>query len=148
MKRICLMVALAVLVIAACTGCKATHLLFTTYTKVGLEVTATGGQPSSAVFGYKRFEGAIVPVDPANKDGAAEDVVSLFSAIDVENNWMSGLDVFQIVATGEAAVNAAQQSDVFVNVIAGEIGKGGANENDGGNGDDDDDDGGGDDDGN
>jgi len=55
-----------VLLAGLLSGCRTgTHLLFfTTYTKVGLDISAVNGTPTQALFGYKRFEGAIVPVDP------------------------------------------------------------------------------------
>jgi len=46
-------------------GCRTSnHLLFMTYTKMGLDISTVNGTPTQALFGYKRFEGAIVPVDP------------------------------------------------------------------------------------
>ena len=44
-----------------CGACSSTHLIFATYTKAGVDVTLTDGAPTQLVFGYKRFEGAIVP---------------------------------------------------------------------------------------
>jgi hypothetical protein len=44
-------------------GCSNTHLIFTTYTKTGLDISLSNEIPTEVVFGYKRFEGTIVPVD-------------------------------------------------------------------------------------
>jgi hypothetical protein len=95
---------LAMLVVAAaCLACVGPdQLLFTTYTKVGLDISLTDGQPTEAVFGYKRFEGAIVPVDPD-----AEEAQSLYAGLCIDNGWLSGLTIGQVFATGEAAVRAA-----------------------------------------
>lgn len=94
-------------------GCAPKHLIFTTYSDLGLDIAGTDGQPTKAVFGYKRFEGAIIPVDvAAPPPGAQEpDVMSVYAAIDVENHWWRGLDVFQVIATGQAADNVASNPD-------------------------------------
>lgn len=46
-------------------GCSSTHLVFSTYTKVGLDMTVGDGVPPRVAFAYKRFEGAIIPTDPS-----------------------------------------------------------------------------------
>lgn len=52
-------------------ACGDTHLFFATYTKTGLHIELGEAAPSEAVFGYKRFEGAIIPVDSLSRDPAA-----------------------------------------------------------------------------
>lgn len=102
------------LVAAAClslslAACAPRNLIFTTYTTVGLDVSATDAKPTKAVLGYKRFEGAIVPVDPdapANSDGTERDAMSVYAAVNMSNTWLNGLDLTQVFATGPAAVNA------------------------------------------
>ena len=84
------------------TGCATGQLTFLTYTKVGLDVSTTEQQPTAAVFGYKRFEGAIIPVDKTDEEAA-----SVYASIDLENHWLCGLDVVQLFATGKAAENVA-----------------------------------------
>jgi hypothetical protein len=86
------------------TGCHNDALVFTTYTKFGLHASATGNTPNNLMFGYKRFEGAIIPVD-ASKE--ASEVASVYAAISLTNNWFSGLHLRQAFATGLAAENAA-----------------------------------------
>lgn len=88
-------------------GCATDHLIFTTYTKVGLDMTVAEGTPTEAVFGYKRFEGAIVPVDPDEEDA---EVPSIYAGVCVENSWIYGLEVGQVFATGESAKNVANVS--------------------------------------
>jgi hypothetical protein len=94
------------------TGCNSPNLVFTTYTKTGLDISATEGVPTQALFGYKRFEGAIIPVDPENteldENGVPKDALSVFAAMDIENNWIKGLKIRQVFATGKAAVQAAE----------------------------------------
>ena len=94
------------------TGCKTDHLVFTTYTKVGVEVAAVDVQPSHATLGYKRFEGAIIPVDvgrkgdddaPKTSEDMKKKVASVYAEMDVENGWFKGIDISQVFATGKAA---------------------------------------------
>lgn len=93
---------------AASLGCTANHLVFTTYTKVGLDVSTTNGQMVDGVFGYKRFEGAIIPVDHAANAGVADPkMASVFAGVSVRNSWINGLDLAQVFGTGEAAKNLA-----------------------------------------
>ena len=90
-------------------------LIFTTYTKVGLDVTATGATPTEAVFGYKRFEGAIIPVEPPEpadpNDPQANDpkTHSVFAGLCIKNGWLGGLDIHQVFATGAAAEKTADR---------------------------------------
>lgn len=85
------------------TGCAQRSLVFTTFTKVGLDVTAIDGNPSSLMFGYKRFEGAIIPVDPMPGQDGAPAMPSVFASVAVTNKWFKGLHVKQRFATGVAA---------------------------------------------
>lgn len=103
----------ALLVSALLMGCEATHLAQASYTKIGLEVSSTGTQPTSAVFGYKRFEGAFIPVDPGSED----DIMSVLSYSEVENGWTNGLEVYHIFGTGAAATLAVQQSQVLARLL-------------------------------
>lgn len=86
------------------TGCHSDALVFTTYTKVGLHASATGNTPNNLMFGYKRFEGAIIPVDPTKPES---DVASVYAAISLTNGWFSGIHLQQVFATGDAAVSAS-----------------------------------------
>jgi hypothetical protein len=106
-------------------GCTSSNLVFTTYTKAGVDFSAAEGVPSQALFGYKRFEGAIIPVDPENteldEDGVPRDALSVFAAMDIENNWVQGLKIRQVFATGKAAVQAAEdpQNGITMALTAG-----------------------------
>lgn len=95
-----------VLMALAATGCKNDALVFTTYTKVGLHASATGNTPNNLMFGYKRFEGAIIPVDAAKPEA---DVASVYASIGLTNGWFSGLHLQQVFATGDAAVSASEK---------------------------------------
>jgi hypothetical protein len=91
-------------------ACAPRSLIFTTYTTVGLDISATDAKPTKAVLGYKRFEGAIVPVDPEARDaaGAEREAMSVYAAVAMSNTWLNGLDLTQAFATGPAAVNAVR----------------------------------------
>ena len=89
-------------------GCRSKDLVFTTYTKVGLHMTAEGTTPTSLQFGYKRFEGAIIPVDPAvAATNGVVTVAPIYAAVSVTNGWFSGIAIRQVFATGAAATNTA-----------------------------------------
>lgn len=88
-------------------GCQSNQLVFTTYTKVGLNITATGELPNHLMFGYKRFEGAIIPVDPAAVTNGNPEMPSVYAAVGVTNKWFKGLHIYQKFATGAAAENIA-----------------------------------------
>lgn len=96
---------LPALLLAGCSTGKE-HLVFTTYSKVGVDLALANGSPAEAVFGYKRFEGAIVPVSPTSTAGAPDDAKSIFAGMAIDNGWMDGLCIKQVFATGDAAVNA------------------------------------------
>lgn len=116
------------------TGCATKHLIFTTYTKVGLDVTLADAQPTQAMFGYKRYEGATVPVDlcsPASTPAEAQksrgncsegdverEAMSVYAGMEIHNSWMDGLEILQLFATGEAAVNAAKDPTAFAGLVA------------------------------
>lgn len=96
------------------------RLLFTTYTKVGLDISTADGQTPNAVFGYKRFEGAIIPVDPDKATQATSDqpgVASVYGAMDLKNEWFGGLRLFQVFATGKAADDASANPDALAKFI-------------------------------
>lgn len=97
-------------VVSLTPGCGSTnHLVFTTHTKAGLDITATNGTPSGLMFGYKRFEGAIVPVDTKGALAAGQEpkMMSIYASLDLNNGWFQGISIFQVFATGRAAENAA-----------------------------------------
>lgn len=100
---------LPIAVMALVAGCQSTNLVFTTYTKVGLNITAVDAQPTSLMFGYKRFEGAIIPVNPDKEPGV---VAPVYAAIAITNKWLSGLRITQAFATGDAAVQLSTNSPV------------------------------------
>ena len=85
-------------------GCATDYLVFTTYTKVGLDISFVNQAPRQVVFGFKRFEGAVIPIDKEDKDG---EVASVFAAIRLSSNWLTGMKIYQDFATGDAAVQAA-----------------------------------------
>lgn len=127
---------LPILLLAITAGCASDqHLVFTTSTKFGVDITAADGSTTGLMFGYKRFEGAYVPVDPNHVDDEGNpDMPSLLAVLDLENGWLSGVDVFQLFATGTAAELAARDPDGLAKVI------GGARKDEGGDDNDDDDD--------
>ena len=99
-------------------ACSANHLVFTTTTKVGLDLSGSQAQPGNLMFGYKRFEGAIVPVDVAaamNNPGV--DAMSVYALINLDNKWFEGLNILQIFATGEAAKHAASDPVAFAQLV-------------------------------
>ena len=102
-KRTFLLLPLACVLLSG-SGCHNDALVFTTYTKVGLHASATGNTPNNLMFGYKRFEGAIIPIDPANTNS---EVASVYAAISLTNGWFSGIHLQQVFATGDAAVSAS-----------------------------------------
>ena len=102
-KRLLLVFPLACFALVG-SGCHNDALVFTTYTKVGLHASATGNTPNNLMFGYKRFEGAIIPVDPTKPES---DVASVYAAISLTNGWFSGIHLQQVFATGDAAVSAS-----------------------------------------
>ena len=87
------------------TGCTPRHLVFTTYTRVGLNITAADGVPTNLGFGYKRFEGVIIPVDPTKADGTNPALPSVRATLGLTNRWLEGLTLEQTFSTGKAAEN-------------------------------------------
>lgn len=85
------------------TGCTPRHLVFTTYTRVGLNITAAGDVPTNLGLGYKRFEGVIIPVDPAKADPKNPALPSVRATLNLKNRWLNGLTLDQTFATGQAA---------------------------------------------
>lgn len=117
MSRHRLVIGLAISTALLVAGCAAKTLVFTTYTNLGLDVSAANGSPTKAVFGYKRFEGAVIPVDPSKRTKTDGDAMSVFAAIDLTNGWLSGLSVLQIFATGDAAESAAKNPEAFADML-------------------------------
>jgi len=105
-------------ILAACTT---DHLAFTTYTKVGLDISSIEKAPAQMTFGYKRYEGAIVPVGVDNSQVAVRngdpktklpnDVASVYAEMFIDNSWLRGLTIKQKFATGEAANQAANSGE-------------------------------------
>ena len=91
---------IVVIPVAGCTK----DLVFATYTTVGVEVTGMDGIPTSVKLAYKRFEGAIIPVDPTDEDSPAHSVLATINTKQVG----FGVHVNQVFATGEAARLAAE----------------------------------------
>jgi hypothetical protein len=107
-------------VAVSCVGCQTDHLVFTTYTKAGLDISATDAQPTQLMLGYKRYEGAIVPVElPKVEDAEEGEAMSVYAAMELNNEWFGGLEIMQIFATGKAAVNAAEKPDAFADLVRG-----------------------------
>ncbi len=105
-------------VLAALSGCApANHLVFTTYTKVGLDLSAVGQTPTHVLLGYKRFEGALIPVDLESKAGQAGEAQSVYAGFNLENDWFQGLKITQAFATGKAAQKAASNPNVGLGMI-------------------------------
>jgi hypothetical protein len=100
-------------------GCSTNHLYFSTYTKVGLDVSTTDGQMVNGTFGYKRFEGAIIPVDPEKLDADGKpQIASVFAGIAIKNSWLDGLDIAQVFGTGKAAAALAAQSTSMREILS------------------------------
>ena len=97
----------ALLALTLLPGCQSNRLVFTTYTKVGIDLSATNTSASGLMLGYKRFEGALVPVDMAKATGADTDLMPVFAALDMKNGWFQGIRLVQLFATGTAAINLA-----------------------------------------
>jgi hypothetical protein len=106
----------ALLLWASVAGCSTGNLTFVTYTKLGLDISAANQTPTSVLFGYKRYEGAIIPVDPGavSPDGGEPEAMSVYAAMNLSNHWLCGLDALQVFATGEAAVKSAKRYEKFV----------------------------------
>jgi hypothetical protein len=120
---------LGLVVCGLATACTTKHLVFVTYTKVGVDIGVADSVPNQLTFGYKRFEGAIVPVDPCvsknekAKDDCAEaneeqpEAMSVYAGMDLENSWVNGLTITQLFATGDAAINAANDPNGFAGLV-------------------------------
>ncbi len=117
MSRVCTKTIFVVLAALVAAGCGTNTLVFTTYTNLGLDVSAANGTPTKAVLGYKRFEGAIIPVDPSKRTATEGDAMSVYAAIDMRNQWLDGLTVLQVFATGDAAVKAAEKPAAFAELL-------------------------------
>lgn len=98
-------------------GCRSQHLVFTTYTKVGLDISTTDGQLANGTFGYKRYEGAIIPVDESSTDGDPEDAKSVFAGIAIRNGWFQGLELRQVFGTGDAAADLSKRNTEFLGKV-------------------------------
>lgn len=94
--------------IALLCGCQSKQLVFTTYTKTGLSITAIGELPNNFMFGYKRFEGAIIPVDPTKATNGSPEMPSVFARIGITNHWWKGVHLSQEFSTGIAAEQVSE----------------------------------------
>lgn len=86
-------------------GC-ARNLLFSTYTTLGFELQARGTMPTALRLAYKRFEGAIIPVDVG--DVTVPEAHSVLASFDANQTWFQGIRITQVFATGAAAELAAR----------------------------------------
>lgn len=106
-----------VLPLLAC-GCR-NHLVFTTATKFGLDISQKANQTVDVTMGYQRAEFASVPVPQdtdADKDTDAYSVLGRFTVrynpgISATNPT-NGLHLKQFFATGMAARAAARNPDM------------------------------------
>ncbi len=96
------------------TGC-GRDLVFTTYTTLGVEIKGVNNVPTSLRLAYKRFEGAIIPVDLKATDHddnqAHAPAHSIFAGMDVQQGGF-GVKVAQVFASGKAATNAAKKGGI------------------------------------
>jgi hypothetical protein len=105
------------LVVAVTTGCTKT-LLFSTATKVGLDISQRADQMIDVSFGYDRVELASIPA-PKEEDAAngkeAYSVLGVFS-VSYGNPFAlqdrQPLKIDQFFATGEAALTAARSPGI------------------------------------
>ncbi len=86
-------------------ACSNTHLIFATYTKVGLHIGMSNQVPTEAVFAYKRFEGAIIPVDPSLRE-LRKRAEALMNQADEEDN-RADEEIAEAIAAAEDAVKEA-----------------------------------------
>lgn len=87
-------------VLAVLTGCH-NHVIFSTHTSAGLDVSGTAQYPDKVSFSYNRQEVAIVP---RKTNGEAH---SVFGGMDSDISFMNGSVIKQTFATGDAAVLAS-----------------------------------------
>jgi len=106
----------AILLVAAwlviCVSGCGRHLIFTTYTTIGVEVKGVNNVPTALRLAFKRFEGAVVPVDPSERDenGNEREMHSVVSGLDFKQSAFR-TQVAQVFATGDAATIAASSAD-------------------------------------
>lgn len=106
--------ALAVCLTAlAVSACKGNNLVVATYTKTGLHVTAVDTVPTDAVFGFKTFQGEVLPVDPESPDARASSVIA---GVHISNSWLKGLKARSLIATGTAAEKAASNPKILADL--------------------------------
>ncbi len=87
-----------VMLLAGCSCTGNDHLIFATATKVGVDVTAVKGTPVNATVGYRRFEGAVLPVDSGSNK-----IADIAAKIDLQNSFSDGLTIDQEFRTGSWA---------------------------------------------
>lgn len=89
-------------VLLACSGGCGRNLVFTTYTMFGVEIKGEGTMPTALRLAYKRFEGALIPVDISD-DAKAHSVLATIDA----RQGAFHVHISQVFATGRAAKIAA-----------------------------------------
>ena len=89
-------------------GC-AKKLVFVTHTSVGLDVSGTANLPNKVSFSYNRFEGALVPRNPADPTHGH----SIYGGMDtdVKFDLPPRYSIQQTFATGKAAEYAVDASE-------------------------------------
>jgi hypothetical protein len=105
---------LLLLLLGVLSGCSAKTLLFSTATKVGLDISQRADQMIDVTFGYDRAEFASIPV-PRDADATSEtntySVLGIFS-VSYGNPFAiqerQPLKIDQFLATGEAAKQAVE----------------------------------------
>jgi hypothetical protein len=99
-------------------GCR-NHLVFTTSTKFGLDISQKANQTVDVTMGYQRAEFASVPVPQDTDATATTDAYSVLGRFNVRynpgispTNPTNGLHLKQFFATGMAARAAARNPDM------------------------------------
>jgi hypothetical protein len=132
-KRNRFLLAVGACLVVFVAACASRSLVFTTYTDIGLDVGLANDVPAKVVLGYKRFEGAVIPVDlsrqqatsgtppstgtAVQKSESSQEAMSVYAALNMKNTWSDGLKLVQVFATGDAAVSVAHNPTYLVNAI-------------------------------
>jgi hypothetical protein len=103
--------------LAALPACQSDRLVFTTYSKIGLDVSSVNGTTAGFMLGYKRFEGALIPVDMSKVSHQPSDLMPVYASLIMRNGWFQGLKVSQFFATGDAAIGIANDPEVFAEML-------------------------------
>lgn len=108
---------LTCLIAGLSSGCRAPALVFTTVTVIGAEATADEGLEHHFLVGYKRFEGALVPLLPESSSITGEGAYSVFATLDFKAG-MFRTKIAQVFATGSAAIAMAGSPDAVSNMTS------------------------------